>query len=99
MKLDPNGMTATYDALEFVFRNDKKTDTIYLLSDGTPTTGKYTGQHKILSEIRKMNRFRNLLIHTIAFLAGAAPGEDKKAAAQFMKDLAAENGGKFTLIE
>ncbi|RME86272.1 MAG: VWA domain-containing protein [Planctomycetota bacterium] len=99
LSLDPNGMTATYDALEYVFKNDKEADTIYLLSDGMPTTGKYTGQHKILEEVKKLNRYRNLVIHTIAFLAGGSPGEDKQSAADFMKDLAKDNGGKFKHIE
>lgn len=99
LTLDPNGLTATYDALEFVYLYDKNADTIYLLSDGSPTAGKITGQHQIIQKIKTLNRFRSLQINTIAFMAGGVPGEDKQAASQFMKEMAQGNSGKFKHIE
>jgi precorrin-6B methylase 2 len=41
-------------------------DTIYLLSDGVPSVGKFTSEDDIIREIRRLNRGRKIVIHTIA---------------------------------
>jgi HEAT repeat protein len=68
---------------------DKNVDTIFLLSDGQPTQGKYTDPATILREIRKINLVRNVTINTIAI------GEELA----FMKQLAQENGGKYVFVK
>ncbi|RME04808.1 MAG: VWA domain-containing protein [Planctomycetota bacterium] len=98
-QLQADQLTATFDALEFVFKYDKKADTIYLLSDGQPTWGRITGQEMIKSEIRKLNRYRKIIIHTIALMAGQNPGEDEQAAITFMRELAKDNRGTFKLVK
>jgi HEAT repeat protein len=61
-------------------------DTIFFLSDGTPSHGDYIEPRDILREVRRANELRKVVIHTIAI------GEFQK---DFMRDLAAENGGVF----
>jgi Mg-chelatase subunit ChlD len=97
-KLKAYGNTSTYEALEKAF-GDRLVDTIYLLSDGVPTVGKVINTEIIKSEIRRLNRARHITIHTTAFLAGEDPSQDKREAKAFMKELAAENGGVYKLIE
>jgi hypothetical protein len=61
-------------------------DTIFFLSDGVPSHGKYTVPEDILREVREHNALRKIVIYTIAI------GEFQM---QFMQELAAENGGQF----
>ena len=61
-------------------------DTIFFLSDGKPTTGRFVDPDDILREVRKLNELRRVVVHTIAL------GQFQKT---FMKRLAKENGGVF----
>lgn len=61
-------------------------DTIFFLSDGRPSHGDYVDTKDILREVRTANSVRKVVIHTIAL------GEFEK---DFMRELAAENGGVF----
>ena len=76
-------------------------DTIYLLSDGFPTVGKISSEEMLKTEVRRWNRAKGIAVHTIAFVAGSLPGEkeDKERAKQFMRELAAENGGDCKVVE
>ena len=85
-KVAPRGQTNIFDALEFAFAN-KEADTIYLLSDGDPTNGRVIDPDDILREVHKLNRLRQIVIHTISF-----------GASRFMRELAAENGGQYIEI-
>lgn len=87
-KLAPRGSTNIFDALEAAFVLHKEADTIYLLSDGDPTNGRIIDQEDILREIRKMNRLRQIVIHTISF-----------GSSGFMKALADQNGGRYVEIK
>lgn len=78
------GGTNIYDPLEAVLQ-DPNVDTIYLLSDGSPGSGKFTAPADILREIKKINAGKRIVIHTISFGSKSA----------FMKDLAEQNGGKY----
>lgn len=78
------GGTNIYDPLEKALQ-DPNVDTIYLLSDGSPGSGKFTVPSDILREIKKINATRRIVIHTISF------GSDS----QFLKDLAKQNGGNY----
>jgi hypothetical protein len=61
-------------------------DTIFFLSDGRPSWGKFTDADDILREVRAANELRKVAIHTIAI------GEFNK---DFMERLALENAGVF----
>jgi HEAT repeat protein len=86
-KVAPRGQTNMFDALDFAFSH-KEADTIYVLSDGAPTNGRVIDPDDILREIRKMNRLRQIVIHTISF-----------GASSFMKSLAEQNGGQYVEIK
>ena len=61
-------------------------DTIFFLSDGRPSTGKFVDPEDIRREVHEANELRKVVIHTLAI------GEFQKG---FMRQLAAENGGVF----
>ncbi len=61
-------------------------DTIFFLSDGYPSYGRFIETDDVLREVRKANQLRGVVIHTIAL------GEFEK---DFMRRLAHENGGTF----
>lgn len=65
---------------------DPEVDTIYLLSDGVPSYGTVSRDYRVRQEVRRVNRWRRVAIHTI--LLGTR-GTDRK----FMLALATENGG------
>ncbi|MCC6781986.1 MAG: HEAT repeat domain-containing protein [Planctomycetes bacterium] len=96
------GKTNTYAALVFPFGVDpeakdgaalaedramqNEVDTVFFLSDGRPSTGKYTDTAQILAEVTRLNERYRIVIHAIAI------GEFEK---NFMKILAENNGGVF----
>ena len=102
-KAEPKGNTNIYDALRRAFeiadggsnKNKKKknaplaADTIYLLTDGAPTTpdGKPDDTKKILEGVRKWNALGQVTIHTI--------GIGKNLNSGFLRQLAEENNGRF----
>ena len=63
-------------------------DTIYFLTDGTPTKGDITDTETILSWMRDVNRFAKVSLHVIAM---GSLGLDLV----FLRRLATENGGEF----
>lgn len=85
-RLEPRGRTNIFDALDLAFQH-KEVDTVFLLSDGDPTDGRIIDPDDILAEIRRMNRTRKILVHTIAF-----------APSPFMKALAEQNGGRYVEV-
>ncbi len=98
--LTPGGSTNVYDALVEAFgrltpggkvNTEYKTgpDTIFLLSDGLPNTGTISKPAEILKAVRKMNRIRQVTIHTIGV---------GKLAQSFLKPLAEQNHGTYKLI-
>jgi hypothetical protein len=96
----PRGGTATYDAIDFGI-SKTKADTIYFLSDGVPSGGRYEEPETILMELRKANRFRRVSINTVALIVGKADYEsvlkyeDPDEMAEFMSRIAEENFGSF----
>jgi len=66
-------------------------DTIYFLTDGTPTRGEITDTETILSWMREVNRFAKVQLNVIAM---GSLGLDLP----FLQRLAAENGGDFTHV-
>jgi hypothetical protein len=69
-------------------RFKKTPDTMFFLTDGTPTVGDITSADELLSWFRQENRFAQLRCHVIAF---GNKGVDIK----FLSTLAKENSGQF----
>ena len=82
--VDPDAKGRQPDAEEGAMNND--IDTVFFLSDGRPSTGKYTDTAQILEEVHRLNERYQIVIHAIAI------GEFQK---NFMKTLAESNGGVF----
>ena len=80
----PAGSTNLYDALELAL-TDKQVDTIFVLSDGSPTSGKYVAMPDILRAVRRLNQARRIAIHCVSV------GMDST----LLKKLAAANAGQY----
>jgi HEAT repeat protein len=99
--LRASGGTNSYGALEEAFRDFPTIDTVYFLSDGSPTVGPTFVHERILLAVHRWNRLRGVRIHAIALLAGDAPTpdlavqDDEDDAARFMAALARETGGTY----
>lgn len=82
------GWTNIYDALAQAFE-DPLVDTIYLLSDGGASRGIFVSTHDILEHIKRLNRFRNIVIHTIETKATTRDNQ------RLMRELASVTGGVY----
>ena len=80
----PMGGTNLYDGLELALI-EEEVDTIFVLSDGMPGSGKYVAKDDILRAVRRLNQTKRVAIHAVSI------GMD----ADLMKQLAAQNGGKY----
>ncbi len=79
--------TNVFDAIELAFR-DPDVDTIYLLTDGEPTAGRFVDTPGILEEVRRMNRGRQIVLHAIGI------GTDS----ELLRRLAEDSGGVYKRI-
>lgn len=86
-KVTPGGGTNIFDALELAFR-DGEVDTIYLLTDGEPTAGRFTATQDIVDEVRRWNRERQIVIHTISIGTNT----------ELLRRLAADSGGVYKFV-
>jgi HEAT repeat protein len=98
-RLEPENGTNISDGLRAAMKN-VDADTVFFMSDGTPTVGVPVEPDEILAELREVNRWRRVRIHTVALLRGEPPGnylasEDPLAAASFMRRIASEHEGEF----
>jgi uncharacterized protein YegL len=82
--LRASGGTNVHDAMEQAFA-DPDVDTIFLLSDGSPSSGPITDVQELADTIQHWNRSRKVIIHTIAI------GNDSP----FLERLAKESGGLY----
>lgn len=104
MMAEPQGDTFLYEALEAAFANNPQFDTIYLLTDGNPTAGRYWTQDGLLASVRAWTRTRRTAIHTIGLsLANEDRGlpnlsENLHVMAKLMRALAAATSGQFREI-
>lgn len=77
-------------------------DTICLVTDGLPTAGQVAKPDDILARVRTLNKTRKVKIHTVGIFTvstGANAKEElkeKEEGTKFLRQLAEENGGKFT---
>lgn len=86
-KQEAKGWGAFYEPLTAALETEA--DTIVLLSDGRPSRGILDRDFRILMEFPKANRFRQVAVCTV--LIGT-----KGADQEFMRDLSAETGGRFS---
>ena len=98
------GGTNTFGAIRHVYGFKKKkkiqgytgknkpiADTIFLLSDGSPSNGVLVSRAEILSEVERYHAKAQVVIHTIAYdITGIGR--------QIMADIARVTGGKFVEI-
>ncbi|MHC4662216.1 MAG: VWA domain-containing protein [Planctomycetota bacterium] len=106
--LSANGSTDTCRAFREAFL-EKQADTVFLLSDGAPTTGAAAGKNArnqpqnqsnimgTFANVTKANRKRKLKIHTFGFEKKSAQGTTA-AEAEFMRRLAKHNQGRYISI-
>ena len=80
----PTGGTNLYDGLEMALQT-KDVDTIFLLSDGVPGSGKFVSTPDILRAVRRENQTRRIAIHCVSI------GMDS----DLLRKLAQENGGRY----
>lgn len=86
-KLKTGPGTNIFDSIEIAI-GDRNVDTIYLLTDGQPTTGRYASPAGIIKGVRDLNRPRGVVIHCIAF------GAESK----LLQELAAQHGGEYRFV-
>jgi len=82
-RLGAMGATNLYDSVKLAFE-DKDVDTIYLMSDGEPTTGEVIDPHRIREDIVFWNKHRKIKIHTVAIGANL----------EVLEWIATDSGGK-----
>ena len=102
-RLRPVNATNLWDGLRLALA-DEAVDTVFFLSDGSPTAGAIVDPDAILAELEAMNRWRRVRFHTIALTRGDPPAlfagsEDPVAAAAFMARLAKATGGTFREVK
>ena len=91
----PTGLTNIHDALHKGFMmalrsyERPEVDTIFFLTDGTPTSGRVTDPEAILDMARLMNHMGQLKIHVIGI------GGDKDIDERFLKELAKIGKGEY----
>jgi hypothetical protein len=100
--LRPESGTNTWAALRLAFE-EPEADTIFFLSDGTPSVGDLIDPDQILAGVRELNRYRRVRIHCVALIRGSPPAayqgmEDPDRAIEFMRRLAAENDGDLKVV-
>jgi len=100
----PVGGTNTSGALETAFTGNERFDTVFFLSDGSPTVGRLVAPEAIEAGVRAWNRYRRVAIHTIALTleekddVNAFMGEDPRLMKAFMRNLAAATGGASKVV-
>lgn len=85
--LTTGGGTNIFDTIELAFR-DPLVDTLYLLTDGQATTGRFKDGPGMVQGLLELNRARGITVHSIAF------GRE----CEWMREAAADNGGQYTYV-
>ena len=84
--------TNTYGGLKRALGLDDDVEAVFLLSDGVPTRGTFVAPQQIIRAVRRQNAFRHIIINTV----GISP---TGVTQRFMRELAAQNGGKYQRTE
>ncbi len=100
----PRGLTASHEALSQVFARHADIDSVFFLTDGLPTRGDYISGAAILAWMRGANRYRQILVHTIALTLEKhdkgmiGRGEVPQQMQRFMKQVADATGGQTRVV-
>ncbi|MFH1230214.1 MAG: hypothetical protein V1709_01820 [Planctomycetota bacterium] len=74
-------------------------DTIFMVTDGAPTTGEIIGKEEIVNEIKKISEIRGIVVNTVAIgilpLNPDAIDPYRDVDIKFLAELAASTGGVF----
>jgi hypothetical protein len=83
-----DGSSDLFAALGAVFE-DRSVDTVYLLTDGAPSGGRFDGRAALRAAVARLNRYRLVRIHTVGF------GTDRvgRRWRGFLEELARDHGG------
>ena len=81
---NPGGGTNLYDGLARALTMPD-VDTVFLLSDGVPSAGRYLTTSAILQAVQRVNKTRRIAIHCVSI------GMDS----ELLRRLAQENGGRY----
>lgn len=98
---EPEGDTFLFEALEWAFESDPTFDTVFLLTDGNPTAGRYWTVDGLAASVRAWTRFRRVAVHTIGLsllnLDRGMPNlsEKPQLMTQLLKEIAAATDGEF----
>ena len=87
-RAEAGNRTNTYGALRRAMEFDDQLETIFLLTDGKPTTGHIVSQGAIIDDILRRNRTRHLTINTIGI---AVEGVTES----FLRNLSKHSNGEF----
>ena len=85
------GRKDIWQVLEMVMA-DADIATVYLLSSGEPDVGLYVHWNRITMHLKDLNRFRKVVIHTIAY-------SDSKWFRDQLEKIAEATGGEFTWFD
>lgn len=89
------GWTNIWDGIELAFEDDL-VDTIYLYTDGGASRGTFVATADILDELRRMNRFRKIMIHTVEVPADKPNTADN---VRLLKGIAESTKGMYRLTK
>jgi Mg-chelatase subunit ChlD len=97
-KYPANGGTNSHEALRVAF-NMAGVETIYFLSDGSPSVGTKTDPNAIIADVKTWNSKANIKVNSIALIMGTMKDENKVLAKNFMKTLSETTGGAYRILE
>jgi hypothetical protein len=86
-----SGSKDIWAALEHVL-DDPEIDTAYLLSSGEPDVGLYVHWNRVTQHLRERNRFRKLVVHSIAY-------SDNQWYRDQLEKISTATGGEFRWFE
>lgn len=101
----PAGDTFLYEAIEAALESHPTCDTIFLLTDGNPTAGRYWTPDGIGASVREWNRYRRVAINTVGLsLLSMDPGrpnltEKPAVMKRILSEIATTTSGEFREIQ
>jgi hypothetical protein len=93
--VESRGWTNLWDAIEYGFTDDQ-VDTIFLYTDGGASRGVWVASGEFMGELKKLNRFRKIVIHTVEVPGTTANTADN---VKLLKDIAEATEGVYKLAE
>jgi len=96
-RFSANGGTNIYSVLQAAW-NIPGVDTIYLLTDGSPSVG-VVDTNKIIADVKAWNAKTQIKVNTIAFLMGPESAVSKEASRKLMSAIAEATNGIYRAVE